>query len=320
MSNPPNAARRTALLLAGAGLLAVLFVLAARWGSPIGSTRDGTGGGAASEPRLVVLSPALAQTLRDLGLGGRIVGRHGFDAWTDQAIPACGDQGGIDYEALLRARPTHVLVEWGSRPLPERLGVLAVQHGWTVRSFRLLSLEDVLSSVDELAALLRPDAAIERALRARIDSALSRTPGSPTSGRVLLIIGGGSEAAGVLGPGSCHAGILDRLGLAPALESGSAFVSMDAEDVLRLAPDTIVVIRPRPARIASESRSGRVRREAMGEVLGRLATLELPAVRDGHVFLIDEPTGLLPCTALIGIADQLRGWLGPAGQGSPGGS
>src|SRR5688572_2242849 len=71
----------------------------------------------AGPPRVVALSPGLAVTMRDLGLGDLLAGRHGFDAWSDPALPVCGDQSGLDYERLLAVRPTHILVQWGQRDL-----------------------------------------------------------------------------------------------------------------------------------------------------------------------------------------------------------
>src|SRR5689334_23210000 len=72
-----------------------------------------------SSPRVVALSPAVARTMRDLGLGKYLVGRHGFDQWSAQSLPVCGDQNGIDYETLVRARPTQVFLQVAD--VPDRL-------------------------------------------------------------------------------------------------------------------------------------------------------------------------------------------------------
>ena len=76
-----------------------------------------------------MLSPALAVIVRDLGLEANIVARHGFDIVLDKSIPVAGDQSGLDYEILLTAKPTHVLLEWGQREIPRRLGELMVERG-----------------------------------------------------------------------------------------------------------------------------------------------------------------------------------------------
>src|SRR5262245_61348101 len=123
------------LLLLGTGSLAALWATAAR--RPPAPAPDGG-------PRIVALSPAVAVILRDLGLADRIVGRHGYDFVLNKSVPVCGDQaGGIDYETLLRARPTHVLIESGARETPGRLTELAEEHHWAVESLRMLTLDDI---------------------------------------------------------------------------------------------------------------------------------------------------------------------------------
>jgi hypothetical protein len=107
-----------------------------------------------SQPRVVVLSPALAITLKDLGLEHMIVGRHGYDLVLDKSLPVCGDQAGIDYEALIRAKPTHVVLQWGARPLPDRLTELATTYDWIVVNQELLTLSDVRASTVELFDIL----------------------------------------------------------------------------------------------------------------------------------------------------------------------
>ena len=71
-------------------------------------------------PRLAVLSPAFAATLADLGCADLIVARHAYDIALEKTVPVCGDQGGINYEVLVRANPTHVILESNTQPPPER--------------------------------------------------------------------------------------------------------------------------------------------------------------------------------------------------------
>ena len=63
------------------------------------------------------------------------------------------------------------------------------------------------------------------------------------AGRVLLLWPTNPPAA--VGPGSFHHEVLVRAGGRPAIESGSAYIELDAEGVLALAPDAIMVISPR---------------------------------------------------------------------------
>ncbi len=259
----------------------------------------------ATGPRLVALSPAIAVILRDLGVADRIVGRHAFDLVLDRSIPSCGDQAGIDYEALITTRPTHVLLEWGSRPLPERLTQLAQNNGWTLRSYPLLSLADIVACAGAVAEESGAEPARASELLDRMDAAWSlRTTDLTRAGRVLLL--GAVAPPSALGPGSFHHQILARIGGTPAITEGAPYITLDAEDVLRLAPDAIILILPRaPGTPASTHGSSGVIR-----LLGRVGTLDIPAVKTGRVALIDDPLAHTPSTAMIALADEMARILG----------
>ena len=42
-------------------------------------------------------------------------------------------------------------------------------------------------------------------------------------------------------------------------------------------------------------------------LLGRAAELNVPAIKNKRVAVIDDPLGLTPSTAMIGVADELAG-------------
>ena len=237
--------------------------------------------------RVAALSPAVALLLDQVGAGHMVVARHGYDRWSDQSLPAAGDQAGIDYEALLAAEPTDVLLEWGSRELPDRLVELAEDGDWHIESYALSTLEDIAAAADALHARYvgsgtSPSNALEQSLQP--------VAGAEGVGRVLLLMS--ADPPQVLGPGSAHHQLLVRLGATPAITEGSMWIELDAEDVLRLAPDAIVLIAP-----------GGI--GGTEEALGRLATLPIPAIQSGRVGVIDRPTALLPTLALGEVADDL---------------
>lgn len=307
--------------------LACLVLLAPACGpaSPTGGAPRPAG-----QARIVALSPAVAVMLRDLGLGDRIVGRHDYDMVLPRSIRPVGHQEAIDYEALLACGPTHVVIEWGSRPLPPRLIELADSERWEVIRVRLLTLDDIARTVDDLAIHFGvvnfsgndahrpseipgavpgpivprfedPARRLEVELpSARLARAWSRRgEGYATIGGVLLLAS--TDPAGALGPGSFHHEILERIGGTPAISAGTPWMELDAEDVLRLQPGAIVLIAPRTGDAPTDPPgTDEVRRR-----LGRLATLDLPAVRTGRIALIDHPLALTPSTAMADFADEL---------------
>jgi len=264
----------------------------------------GPPGSYADETRIVALSPALAIMLKDIGVEDQIVGRHGFDLVLDKSVPVCGDQAGIDYEQLLRVEPTHVLIEWGARELPPRLSELAGEHRWTVVDYSLETIDEIKTAADDLeqrfildpALAKDPNAALSLApLSDTITQALRPRVGA-YEGRTLLLISANPPAA--LGPDSFHQDVLESLGGVSALQEGARYQELDAEDVLRLAPDAIVLIVPRsPDEPPTE-------RDPL-ELLGVLATLEIPAVRNGRVALIDDPLALTPSSAVVRLAKEM---------------
>lgn len=302
-----------------------MLVFAATIVAGIGCERSAPAGAGVVPPpatphRIVVLSPALAVTLKDLGLAGEVAGRHAHDMVLDKSVPVCGDQTGIDYEALLGARPTHVLIEWGTRELPRRLGELAREHGWVVRSYgALLTLDQVRASVDDLGReFLAPEKQGAREkLLARLDASWARREELSKAGRVLLLMGT-SPVCAALGPGSFHQQVLERIGGVPAIREGSPYMELDAEDVARLAPEGIVLVMPRA--VGAAPRTGPLSADDAAARLGALATLKIPAVTNGRVWLIDDPLCLLPGTSLAGFADDLERGLARWSSGEkPGG-
>jgi ABC-type hemin transport system substrate-binding protein len=266
----------------------------------------------AAGPRVVVHSPAVGVIVRDLKQESLVVGRHGHDMVLIRALPVVGTQEGFDYEALLAARPTHIITQWGSRELPARLVELSASQGWKVLDTRLLSLDDIRRdtvAVDAFLCAARGESAPSaegRRLGAEMDRAWSRREdGFEKLGRVLLLASVNPPAA--FGPGSSHHEVLVRIGATPAITTGSAFIELDAERIMALAPEVVVLVSPRgygAAALTADEKAARVR-----EKLAVVAGLPVPAARSGRLGIVDEPLALLPSTSMIGFADELAGVL-----------
>lgn len=257
-----------------------------------------------SAPRVAALAPGLAEMVRAHAPGAQVVGRHAFDAWTDPAVPIVGDQAGIDFEALLAARPTHVLFQDGATGTPPRLRQLALAHDWRLISGPLLTLTDVQAMQARVHEALRTGAPSPEPapLVRRSAVELSR------AGRVLLLHTRSPIAA--LGPGSYHAQLLTGLGATPAITSGLPYQTLDAEDVRALAPDVILVIDPRPPGQAP-ARSAPDLSALVGPTLARL---RIPAIVHARVALIDDPQALIPGPSLARVALDMERALTPWAQ------
>lgn len=269
-----------------------------------------------------MLSPALSVTLRDMHAAPLIVGRHGFDMVLDKSLPSCGDQAGIDYEALLSTRPTHVLIEWGSRPLPARLTELSKDRGFEVSTFNTLTLDDIRSGAQALektfGGFIGPSEAPLPSVR--MSKAWTKREGDlARAGRVLILYS--TKPPTALGPGSAHHQVLEAIGGVGAVTSGSPFMELDHEDVLDLKPDAIVIVSPSSPDLPARDTYARVLpAEERARVLAGLATLDIPAVSSGRVALFDDPLVALPSSSLIRFADDLARvlgqWAGESGANS----
>ncbi len=250
--------------------------------------------------RICALSPALSATLVELGLGGRVVGRHGYDMALDAAVPVVGDESGIDAEALLRTRPTHVLVEETSEQTLAALRALGDDAGFSIEVFRLRTLADIEAGAARCIAAFAPDDANARARLARFRETLApRSAGF--DGRVLLLAGETPPLA--IGDASFHGEMLERMGCANALDGRSPWVDLDAEDLVRLDPDGLILLHPRTG-------DGR----APPDHLAPLRGLGLRAIEGDRVLVVDDPLCLMPSLALDRVAAQIRraleGWGG----------
>lgn len=268
--------------------------------SPIASEPNGT--------RIVSLSPAASKILIDLGLGGSIVGRHNYDRAVSADVPPVGDQTAIDYERLLGLAPTHVVVQTESRDLPERLTELAESTGFELLDIRTLTLGDVEQATRELESVFAPGNGLADRLGASI---APRAEDRSAWGSVLVVMHT-APTVDVLGPGSSHQELIERLGYTPAIAEGLPYMPIDAEDVLALDPGVIVLVRPRAIGAPPAVRDWR----AGDDDLGSLAGIGLRAVERGRVVLIDDPLALVPSTSFIAVSAELARRLeaiGPLG-------
>ncbi len=279
---------------------------------------------AADESRFVVLSPAIAVMLRDLGFEDSIVAKHSYDSVLSDSIPAAGSHLDIDYELVIELDPTDVFFEKLATDLPERFRTLADEHDWRIWAYELKTLDDIATTIDDLYLKLvgfpdttGPDAGLidfEVDPTAKFDIELpsarlarSWSPmGKPATnaGRVLILAG--VDPPGAMGPGSFHAQLIERLGITPAIEEGGMWQELDYEDIIELAPDSILIFTPRtPDADDLIGEPEPMRWDEIVTKVGKLATLPIPAVESRRIAIIEHPLGLLPSSSLGQVGDEI---------------
>jgi ABC-type Fe3+-hydroxamate transport system substrate-binding protein len=259
-------------------------------------------------PRIVVLAPALAVILRDLGAADAVVGKHAWDMVLGPGVPPVGTHDDPDLEAILRVDPTHIVVQEMEARVPRSLRDMAEREGWVVWGFPLLTLDDIVETTDELALRLGVNGREGTpGPGARLAASWSDVGAAADgAGRVLLLAN--TDPPGAMGPGSFHHQLIASLGAEPALTDGGPWQELDHEDILRLAPDSILVFRPAGAERTGPAPTA----EDAVAALGGIADLDVPAVRAGRVAIIDHPLGLLPASSLSEVAAEIArifgGW------------
>jgi iron complex transport system substrate-binding protein len=290
-------------------IAAALLGLVAACGNSDESLTERAGAAAANpDPlpglRIVSLSPAISRTLVDLGLEDHIVGRTPFCDSLESAVPVVGDLIDLDLERLVRVRPSHVLVQPPAGGIDPALLRLAPERGWRLAAWQLDDIGDVKRLVRELPAALFETAEERADIEARANgliAAIDRSLDSDASehvagftGRVLLAFG--TDPVSAFGEGTYLHDVLIALGAANAV-SARGYPQFTLEDVRRLDPDAIVLVRP--------GRSG----GTVLAALGPLGRLDIHAVRERRLAVLTHPDAFMPSSAVIGVVEELRSIL-----------
>ena len=279
-------------------------------------------------PRIVALSPGLTETLRRIGAGATIVGRHGFDAWTDPAIPVCGDQGGIDAEMLRRANPTHLYLQWGDKQLPSSIESTATDLHWTVRNFTLLSLDQIQAAAAAMYTDVRTKSTTPSARAALgvdaetfADSVVGKLWQTATAQRTgkaanafsqigpVILLFSDRDPVAAAGPGSYHHEILARLGCRQAITTGAAYQVLDRETLRRLNPAIAIVLKPRKPGatfMAPQSTAAAATDKPATDQPTLRRTLGLDESGTTRVIIIDDPLAFVPGLNLTDFIAQLE--------------
>ncbi len=241
--------------------------------------------------RIATTSPAVGIMLRDFEAQSLAVGRSGYDLALDPDLPVVGDAAGVDLERLSALRASHVYVETGASAPPAGLAELAASAGFEVRPFELTSLEQLIELADDVHGLVSAEVYAGALPSARFAVALESDTRLANAGRVLLLMPGTPAAA--LGPGSVHHEVLLAIGGVSALDAWRPYMPLDAEDVLTLSPDAIVLLAPGKG-------------DDWRALLGPLAGLPVPAIESGRVAVFGDDEVLMASTSTLRYAEDLR--------------
>lgn len=267
--------------------------------SPVNTPTDSTG---PIERRIVCLSPAMTQIIEDLGYGDRVVGVSRWDFVAPGDTPIIGDLSTINYEKLLRLRPTDIAMQTTREGVPAQLSELAERRGWRIWRWPLEDHDSVLRAIhdpeggvgrdnDSLSGMLGDTDAGRRlvdSVRGRLH-AISRVTGARTKQNVLVVVSG-ENGVMAAAPNTFIDEMLGVAGGRNAITGSTVLYPMlDAEKLLAIAPDVVVYIPPHdPPR-----------------------SLKLPESLEATVLTLADRRGLLPSSSMPLIAAQMAKLLYP---------
>lgn len=280
-------------------LVAVLLSLACAACSD--SSGTGAGGGAAgASPRIVSLSPAITRALVDVGLGHAIVARTPFCAAVDASVPVAGSSIDFDTEMLVSVRPTHVFLQMPAHGIDPALAQAADEHGWTLRAWRLDRVEDIAAMIRSFPMAVGGAAADDLREQANAvaqgvtrllpgPEAIERANGPRL--RTLLLVS--ADPMSAAGKETFLDDLLPGAGCTNAVSS-RGYVTLSHEDLVRLSPDLIVLLRDNGAVSALELEELVLPNGAMQRQFGERF----------HVIVHGEV--LIPSSSLIEVARELE--------------
>ncbi len=229
--------------------------------------------------RIVSMSPGITQTLVDLGLEEKIVGRSPFCNSIDQSVPVIGDYHDVDFERLLSLKPTVVLVQATQAQKNTHLKKLADSGSFSLHFWPLDSIDDI-KQVYNKASDIFSDSPKE------FEMSVSEVP---LAERVLIVTQGTDVSAGLcFGLNTYLDDVIKSMGLENALER-EGWTMLSLEDVANLKPDRILIVSDTP--IKEESIKG-------------IRSLNIP------MLLFEHEHVLIPSSQVLNVATALQEqWL-----------
>lgn len=287
---------------AGVIFIGITAALAAGFFAGCGQKNRGTVPGPATRaaPTVASLSPAATDLILGMGAGDHLVAVSNFDA-VGENLPRVGDYQTTDWEMLGMLRPAVLIVQMDPVRLPEGFREKARRLGTQVVNVKIDDLADVLNAARQIGRAVGEPArgeALAASLGARIEAVREKSGESPPVTTLLTLDERGET---LVGPGTFLSDLLKAAGgINAAAPLAARYPKADAETLLALKPQAVIVLRPRgQAAMLEQAR----------QFWARLPNV--PAGKARRVFLLDDPGVLMPASHVADVAEQMYRCLHP---------
>ena len=254
--------------------------------------------------RIVSLAPSVTEVLYDVGLGDALVGRTRFCRYpaAASAVPAIGGFYDASIEAIVAAKPTHVVTLSETADIARKasefgIAVIEVDH----RSVK--GIKDSYRAIGERCGI---QTAAERKLQAlgEREQAVQRAVAGKGEVRTLVVVGrtqqrGEVSSVYVSGSDGFYSDVLRLAGAVNVNRSPTiALPLLSPEGLNVLKPDAIVEI----VNVDDDVFLGQ------GMELWRHLSA-IPAVQTGSVFLVSDDFASIPGPRYIQLVEKVAGLL-----------
>lgn len=310
----PQNQRRLLLLLALLLCLPLLHGRAAAEDQP-GFT-DGSGYRVAygqGARRIVSLMPNVTEMICYCGYGKRLVGRSSFCNFPPEvpSVPAVGGMVDTSLESIIALDPDLVVAYQGnSLELVQQLR----EAGLNVLAFKeAASLQEIGKQMHQLQRVIStPGSPAPEALDkwdARL-AAYQRAKVNKNSSRPSVYYGYPGEMSYTCGPGSFIDDLITLAGASNVVEQQSErWPQVGAEYILAAQPQWMLVGTPCVGGADFENESKKIRSSLRHDPVWS----QLPAIKDGHVVVLDADILLRPGPRILDALEQLKSALQAAG-------
>ncbi|WP_299804325.1 ABC transporter substrate-binding protein, partial [Sulfuricurvum sp. RIFOXYD2_FULL_44_160] len=250
--------------------------------------------------RIIALSPAINETLYALGAGDQIVANTEYCNYPPEAKnkPKVGGYFSPSLEKILSLSPTMVILQENNAPLAVKIQKMGIK----TRTIKIDTYPSIRRSIFTIGAVVHKEKRAE-AIVSELDQKLRALRGIIRNQKILMVFGHNtdlSKSIYVSGQNLYFDDLIRESGNTNALQSrrkGQPVLNL--ENIIALNPDIIILLAP-------NTKERGLTKEAL---IAPWRSLPINAVREGKMYVEDQPYSSNPSQRLGLFLDDMRGYL-----------
>jgi len=240
-----------------------------------------------AQQRIVALSPVINELLFALDCGECVVANTNYSSYPAHSknLPKVGGFFDVSFEAILKAKPTLVIMQQNNIKLQKRLGSFGIASS-VIKVNRLSSIKEAIITIGQLTH--REDRANE--IVNQIESKLQEIGNIVTNKKILMVIGESTK----LHKGTFIVG--HDLYLNDIIEASgnhNAFASklikqpiLNYENIIATRADIVIILAP-------------YLKSPKEEIIKAWQNVPIPASKNRNIFIIDKEYASIPSDRMV---------------------